>query len=151
MCKKVFNANPWNINVKVKDAGFVHESNLLRFLVLRNKSTIRIFWKKVYELNPRYESLRFGFPNPDSRIQKFRIRKDLDSRIFIFKDSFRAIVLRIRKDSLDSWKQVESFENWLDSWSRFETNLLKSGFVIHDTIPIFLNQDSWSMIWIESF
>jgi hypothetical protein len=69
----------------------------------------------------------------DSRIRSLRIRKDSDSRISIFKDSFRAIVLRIRKDLLDSWKQVESFENWLDSWSRYEPNLFKSGFVIHDT------------------
>jgi hypothetical protein len=37
--------------------------------------------------------------------------------------------------------QVESFENWLDSWSRYEPNLFKSGFVIHNTIQIFL-------IWI---
>jgi hypothetical protein len=33
----------------------------------------------------------------------------------------------------DSWKQVKSFENWLDLWS---TNLFKSGFVIHDTKQI---------------
>jgi hypothetical protein len=85
-----------------------NESNLLRFLVLRNESTIRIRIR---------ESKTSGFVS--------------------------AIVLRIRKDSLDSWKQVESFENWLDSWSRFETNLLKSGFVIHDTIRIFLSPDSW--------
>ncbi len=53
--------------------------------------------KRIHDTNPRYESLRFT--NPDSRIRDFRIRKDSDSRIFIFKDSFRAIVLRIRKDS----------------------------------------------------
>ena len=45
-----------------KDAGLVHESlrnesNLLRFLVLRNESTKRIFGKQAYETNPRYESL----------------------------------------------------------------------------------------------
>ena len=92
---------PWDIS---KDAGFVYESfrnesNLLRFLVLRIESTKRVFEKKIYETNPRYESLRFGVTNPDSRIRILRIRKDSDSRIFIFKDSFRAIVLRIRKDS----------------------------------------------------
>ena len=59
---------------------------------------IRIFWKKVYELNPRYESLRIR-KDLDSRIF---IVKDLDSRIFIVKDLFCAIVLRICKDSLDS-------------------------------------------------
>ncbi len=34
-----------------------NESNLLRFLVLRNESTKRIFGKQAYETNPRYESL----------------------------------------------------------------------------------------------
>ncbi len=77
----------------------------------------------------------------DSRIRSTRIRKDSDSRISIFKDSFRAIVLRIHKDSLDLWKQVESFENWLDSWSRYKPNLFKSGFVIHDMNRIFLSPD----------
>ena len=75
-----------------KDAGFVYES-------LRNE-TNRVIWKKnFHETNPRNESLRFGFANPDSRIRSLRIRKDSDSRISNFKDSFRAIVLRIRKDS----------------------------------------------------
>ncbi len=110
--------------VQCKDAGFVYKS-------LRN------------ETNPRYESLRFGFANPDSRIRSLRIRKDSDSRISIFKDSFRAIVLWICKDLLNLWKQVESFENWLDSWSRYEPNLFKLGFVIHDTNQIFLSPDSW--------
>ncbi len=76
----------------------------------------------------------------DLRIQ---IRKDSDLQISIFKDSFCAIVLRICEDLLDSWKQVESFENWLDLWSRYEPNLFKSGFVIHNTNRIFLSPDSW--------
>ncbi len=38
-------------------------------------------------MNPRNESLRFGFANPPAWIRK---------------DSFRAIVLRIREDLLDS-------------------------------------------------
>ncbi len=63
-------------------------------------------------MNLRYESLRFGFANPDLQDQNLRIRKDLDlgififkdldSGIFIFKDLFCAIVLKICKDSLDS-------------------------------------------------
>ncbi len=53
-------------------------------------------------MNPRYESLGFEFTNPDWQIQTLKIRKDSDSRIFIFKDLFRAIVLRIRKDMKDS-------------------------------------------------
>ena len=127
-----------------------NESNLLRFLVLQNKSTILIFWKKVYESNPRYKSLRFGFTNPDLRVRQPGFVRIWDSQNCIFKDSLCAIVLRIRQDSLDSWKQVESFENWLDSWSRFETNLLKSGLVIHDTIRIFLSPDSWPTNRYES-
>ncbi len=63
---------------------------------------------------------------------------------------FCAIVLRICKDSLDSWKQVESFENWLDLWSRYKTNLFKSGFVIHDTNQIFLSPDLWPSNQYES-
>ncbi len=82
-------------------------------------------------MNPRIKSLGSGFV----RIQ--------DSRILIFKDSFRAIVLRIREDLLDLWKQVKSFENWLDLLSRYEPNLLKSGFVIHNTNQIFLTPDLW--------
>ncbi len=90
--------------VKSKDAGFVYdslrnESSNLEKKFSRNESTTRIFQKRIHDTNPRYESLRFVVTNPDSRIQILRIRKDSYSRIFIFKDSFRAIVLRIRKDS----------------------------------------------------
>ena len=70
-------------------------------------------------MNPRIKSLGSGFV----RIQ--------DSRILIF------------KDLLDSWKQVESFENWMDLLSRYKQNLLKSGFVIHNTNWIFLTPDLW--------
>ena len=79
-----------------------HETNLSktnpRNESFKNESTKRIFQKRIHETNPRYESLRFGVTNPDSQIRILRIRKDSDSRIFIFKDSFCAIVLRIRKD-----------------------------------------------------
>ncbi len=72
-----------------KDAGFVYESfqnesSNLEFLILRNESTKRIFGKQAYETNPQYKSLRFGFTNPP---------------VWIRKDSFCAIVLRICKDS----------------------------------------------------
>ncbi len=89
----IFNyCSAFQCSVKLKDAGFVYES--LRI------ETNRVIWDFCfYETNPRYESLRFGFANLDSQICNFRIRKDSDSRISIFKDSFRAIVLRIRKDS----------------------------------------------------
>ncbi len=111
----------------------------------------RVIWDFCFhKTNPRNESLRFGFANPDSRIQSTRIRKDSDSRISIFKDLFCAIVLRIHKDLLDSWKQVKSLENWLDSWSRYEPNLFKLGFVIHDTNQIFLSPDLWPTNRYES-
>ena len=91
----VFRSNSTLSKQLIKDAGFVYES-------LRNE-TNRVIWEFFFsETNPRYKSLRFGFANPDSRIQSLRIRKDSDSQISIFQDSFRAIVLRIRKDLLDS-------------------------------------------------
>ena len=96
----------------------------------RNESTIRIF--KVWS----HES---GFANPDSRIRILRICKDSDSQISIFKDSFCAIVLRIRwirKNRRIFWKSVyetnprnESFENMKDSWSMIRN---ESGFVNHE-------------------
>jgi hypothetical protein len=49
--------------------------------------------RQTYKSNLQYKSLRFGFANPKL--------KDSYSPISIFKDSFRAIVLRIRKDLLD--------------------------------------------------
>ncbi len=90
-----------------KVAGFVYESfqnksSNLGFLLSQNEFTKRIFQKQTYESNPRYKSLRFRFTNPDLRIWNLRICKDSDSRISIFKNLFCAIVLRIRKDLLDS-------------------------------------------------
>jgi hypothetical protein len=77
------------------------ESSNLEFFILQNESMKRIFGKqayemnpqyksfeiKLYKLNPQYESLRFGFASPLA---------------WICKDSFCAIVLRIREESLDS-------------------------------------------------
>jgi hypothetical protein len=45
----------------------IHKTNLWK-TGLQNESTIRIFQKHVYKTNPRNESLRFGFANPDSQI-----------------------------------------------------------------------------------
>ncbi len=91
-----------------KDAGFVYESFRIEtnrviwdFCFQRNKSTKRIYQKQTYESNSQYESLSIGFANPDLRIQNLRIRKDSDLQISIFKDSFRAIVLRIHMDLLE--------------------------------------------------
>jgi hypothetical protein len=80
-------------------------------LALQIEYTIQIFWKKVYKLNWRYESL----------IQPGFVRI-WGSRILIFEDSFCAIVLRILQDL---WKQVEFFEN--QSKNRIhKPNLLKT-------------------------
>jgi hypothetical protein len=61
----------------------IHETGI-RKKFLRIQITIRVICDGVYETNPRNESLRFGFANPPAWIRK---------------DSFRAIVLRIRQDS----------------------------------------------------
>ncbi len=75
-----------NSTVQCKDAGFVYES-------LRNEMN-RVIWDFCFhETNLSKKGLRIK-----STIQ-IRIRKDSDSRISIFKDLFRAIVLGIRKDS----------------------------------------------------
>ena len=55
----------------------IHETNLWK-TGLRNESTIRIFGSSGHETNPRNESLRFGFANPDSRI-RIRESASLDS------------------------------------------------------------------------
>jgi hypothetical protein len=67
-----------------KDAGFVYES-----LRIETNQVIGDFC--FHKTNPQNKSLRFGFASPKL--------KDLDSQISTFKDLFRAIVLRIRKDS----------------------------------------------------
>ncbi len=109
---------------------WIQDTNLLK-KGIQNESTIRIFW------------IPYGFAN-----LKHRICMDL-YLIYVLR------FVRICKDSLDSWKQVQYFENWLDLYVGYETNLSKSGFVNHDTIRIrdlyrkvrikpFWSQDSYS-------
>ncbi len=69
------------------------------------------------------------------RTRKSRFNKIRDLQIHIFKDSFRAIVLKICKDS---WKQVESFENGWIHCPRLETNLFKSGLLIYATKQLWI-------------
>jgi hypothetical protein len=115
-------------------------------LALQIESTIRIFFKKVYELNPRYESLRFGFMNPDLWVQTLRISKDSDLRICIFKDLFCAIVLRICKGLLDLWKKANLLKSVYESNPR--TKSFESMFIqISNMIPASLNSLSILMIW----
>ena len=157
-----------------KDAGFVYKS-------FQNE-TNQIFWDFwPYELNPRYKSFknRSAKQIHDTNLSKTGLRNESAIQIlkvwicesglanppaWIRKDLFRAIVLRIRKDS---WGFVgfvktgqifgesvyktnprnESFENIKDLWSTIRN---ESGFVTHDTKRIFYSQDSWSTIRYES-
>ena len=151
----------------IKDAGFVYES--LRI------ETNRIFWDFwSYETNPRNESLE-NRPTKrihDTNLWKFRSRNESTKRIFkvriresgfanppawIRKDSFRGIVLRIRKDSWGFVGFVKTGRIFGSSGHetnpRFES--LRFGFAnpdsricevrIRDTIrnESFWSQDSW--------
>jgi hypothetical protein len=118
----------------------IHDTNLLK-IGIRNESTIRILWNQVYETNPRYESFEYRM---DSRIRSTGFVWICTCSKYVYVLRF----VRIREDSLDSWKQVESFENWLDSYVRYDTNLSMSGFVNHDTIRI---RDSYRKVRIEPF
>jgi hypothetical protein len=158
----------------IKDAGFVYES-------LRNE-TNRVIWNfRSYETNPRNESLenrrtkrihdtnlwKTGLRNESTiRIFKVRIRESgfASPPAWIRKDSFRAIVLRIRKDSwgfvgfvktgrifgksvYETNPRNESFENMKDSWSTIRN---ESGFVNHETKRIFLESGFVTTIRNES-
>ena len=143
---------PQNFLVITKDAGFVHES-------FRNE-TNRIFWDFwSYETNPRNESFEH---RKDSRILNFRLK-------YVYVVKIRGDSL----DSLDSWKKAESCQKLSTKrihdtgiwklWSRIETNLFKSGFVIHDTVRIHVftnllyesrnltNYNSVFVAWLQSW
>ncbi len=121
----------------------IHETNLWK-TGLRNESTIRIFGSSGHETNPRNKSLRFGFANPPAWIRK---------------DSFRGIVLRIRKDS---WGYVGFVKTGrIFGSSGHETNpqfeSLRFGFANlwsqdswHDTKRIFLESGFVTTIRNES-
>ncbi len=119
----------------------------------RNESTKRIFQKrihkknlskKVYETNPRNKSFETSM---DSQIRSLGFVRIWACLKYVY-------VLRICKDSLYSWKQVESFEN--QSTKRIhKTNLLKTLRIRglrYETNPdsfrkarikYFWGQDSW--------
>jgi hypothetical protein len=75
----------------------IHDTNLSK-TGLRNESTIRIFQKQVYETNPRYKSLRFGFANPDSRVRQPGFVNHDTKRIFLES----GFVTTIQNKSMDS-------------------------------------------------
>jgi hypothetical protein len=96
-----------------------------------------------------YELSIFGFLFLQNETTN-QIFRDLDSRIWIcestkqiFKDSFCGIVLKIREDSLDSWKQVESLKICWICGQWFNSNLLKPGFVLWSPNRIFKSPDLW--------
>jgi len=60
--------------------------------------TARIFGSSGHETNPRFESLRIGLTNPDSRICEVRIR-DYDTKRIFLESGF---VTTIRNESMDS-------------------------------------------------
>jgi hypothetical protein len=119
----------------------IHKTNLWK-TGLRNESTIRILGSSGHKTNPQNKSLRFGFANPPAWIRK---------------DSFCALVLRIRQDSwgfVGFVKAARIFESsGHETNPRFES--LKIGLTnpdsricevrIRDTIrnESFWSQDSW--------
>ncbi len=60
--------------------------------------TAQIFGSSGHETNPRFESLRIGLMNPDSRICEVRIR-DYDTKQIFLESGF---VTTIRYESMDS-------------------------------------------------
>ncbi len=116
-------------------------TNSIQILPNQNESSnLGICFSKT---NPQFKSLGSGIANLDLRVRQPGLIRIRDLQILIFKDWFGALVLRICEDLLDLWKQVESFENWLDLWSWYKPNPLKSGFVTDDKNRIFLSLDLW--------
>jgi hypothetical protein len=167
ICSPVQKELKWR--VFTKDAGFVYESfrnesNLLRFLVLRNESTKRIFWTPLYETNPRNESFEH---RTTKRIHETNLLNTVGIRESGPQDSYGFVVCLCSKDS---WGFV-GFVGFVKkgrilSKTVYETNP-RYGYLKtlvtnrNETNPkirirfvgtkrIFLSQDSWSTIRYES-
>ncbi len=99
-----------------------------------------------------YKSSIFGFLFFQNESTN-RIFMDQDSRIRICESAnlyflglilwYRRIVLKIREDSLDSWKQVKSLKICWMCGQWFDSNLLKSGFILWSPNWIFKSPDFW--------
>jgi len=101
-------------------------------VILKNKSS---------ETNPWNKSLRFGVTHPDLRVRQPGFKRFRDSQILIFKDSFCAIVLKIRKDSWGFVKTGRIFWKWLDLWSKTRNK----SFQVRICDPRYkTNPDLWS-------
>ncbi len=122
-----------------------HPTVFKRFVLqIQTNSTCLNYY--FYELHPRTKSVRIRLSNADFRVRKSRFVRIQDSWVWICKDLFHTIVLKICEDLLVLWKQVNSFENWLDSWSRIKsTNQIQ--------IRIFTNllYESRNLTFITSF
>ncbi len=124
-------------SIFTKDAGIVYESfrNKMNRVIwnfwsyktnprnesLENRPTIRIFWKKLYESNFRYKSLRFGFANPDLRVRQplGKFRSQIESTIWIFKNRTR------ESGFANLWSRIRQSQN--------ETNLFGVRICDYDT------------------
>ena len=102
-----------------------NESNLLRFLVLRNESTIRILKVRIRE------SKTSGFVSAIVlRIRWIRENRSNLWKISLRNESTKRIFWKHEGFVIHDTKRIRIRQ------SRNETNLLKSGFVIHDTVRI---------------
>ena len=121
--------------VCTKVAGFVNKSSQIE----TNQSFLDFYFPKT---NLWTKSLRIELTNPDLRVCKSGFMKIRDLQVWICKDLFCAVVVKIHEDSLYSWKlvkslkigwicdhnlnpQTESFQNSKDSQT-----FLESGFMI---------------------
>ncbi len=99
--------------VRIRESGFANppawiRKDSFRAIVLRIRQdswgfvgfvkTARIFGSSGHETNPRFESLRIGLTNPDSRICEVRIR-DYNTKQIFLESGF---VTMIRYESMDS-------------------------------------------------
>ena len=136
----------------------------MRFLVLRNESTKRIFWAPLYETNPRNESFEH---RTTKRIHETNLLNTVGIRESGPQDSYGFVVCLCSKDS---WGFV-GFVGFVKkgrilSKTVYETNP-RYGYLKtlvtnrNETNPkirirfvgtkrIFLSQDSWSTIRYES-
>ncbi len=76
------------------------------------------------------EATNLIFMDLHSRVLKSGFVMIRDSRIWIFKDSFCGVVLKVHDDSLDLWKQVESLkvrirDPWIDTNPRVHNSQIQ--------------------------
>jgi hypothetical protein len=93
-----------------------YESSNFGKKISRNKATIQIFWKQVYESNPRNKSFRFGFASPPAWIFK-------DSgfaNLYSTNDLWRFVRIRWIRENRSNLLKI-SLRNWIH-----KPNLMKT-------------------------